>query len=185
MIEPDGSTERPYQAKDLKILFLPALGQLKIGPMTFTLAGIEIDMIEAGLANDRKSLMTILTEMKRDYPGFYCDHSEVTREQVVEATEMVMKRHPEVVKDPLPTLHGRLLSKHPVEVSGRIPASGEVILAFEFAITGEEREDVGPVSRLMALNIFRKLPVGIQAGIRYREHEGGSKASRYVVKRPS
>jgi hypothetical protein len=129
--------------------------------------------------------MTILTEMKRDYPGFYCDPSEVTREQVVEAVEMVLKRHPEIIKDPLPTLHGRLLSKHPVEVSGRIPTLKETIIAFEFATTGEERGDVGPVSRLVGLNIFRKLPVGIQVGIRYLEHEGGSEEARYIVQNPS
>ncbi len=185
MIEADGSAERPYQAENTKILFLPMAGQLKVGRLTVTLAGIEVDMIEAGLANDQKSLGAIITEMKRDYPGFYCAPSEVTREHVVEAVEMVMKRHPEVVKDPLPTLHGRLLSKHPIELSGKNPASGEVIIAFEFVITGEERGDVGPVARLMALNLFRKLPVGIQAGIRYRGHESGSEASRYLVQRPS
>lgn len=185
MSEPDGTLENPLQAEDTKIFFLPALGQLKIGPITFELAGVEIDFIQEGLKYDRKSLGQILTEMKEAYPGFYCEPEQVTREQIVEAVEMVIKRHPEVIKDPIASIQARLLTKHPVELSGKMTGPGEVIVAFEWVVSGDERADVGPVSNLEAINIFRKLPVGIQLGIRSQYERSASEGGRYRVKRCS
>jgi len=182
MREPDGTTE---QVEDTRILFNAAFSQLKIGPVTFQLSGIEVDYISAALENDQKSLGQILEELKEAYPGFYKHPEAITREEIVEAIEMVLKRHPEIVKDPIASLQARLLSKHPVELSGKMAGPGEVIIAFEWVVSGVEREDVGPVAAIEALNIFRKLPVNIQSGIRVQCLESASESGRYLVRRVS
>ncbi len=181
----DGTPERPLKGEDLKIFFLPLQGQLKIGPITFDLSGIEIDFIQAGLENDQKSLGQILSELKEAYPGFYKSPETITREEIVEAIEMVLRRHPEIVKEPIASLPARLLSKHPVELSGRMSGRGEVVIAFEWVVSGVMREDVGPVATLEAINIFRKLPVNVQAGIRVQHTKSASEGGRYCVRRGS
>ena len=184
MIEPDGTPEHPLQAEDMKIIFLPVLGQLKIGPFTYNLSGIEIDFIGGELRNDQKSLGQILQELKEAYPGFYKSPETVSREEIVEAIEMVLRRHPEIVKQTTASIHTRLLSKHPVELSGKMVGEGEVIIPFEWVIAGVVSGDVGPVAVLEALNIFRKLPVNIQGAIRCQHQESARESGRYRVRRP-
>jgi len=191
MSEPDGTRENPLLAdnplpeEDTKIFFSAAMGQLKIGPVEFHLSGIEIDFIVAGLQGDRKSLGTILTELRKAHPGFYKCPERIERGEIVEAIEMVIRRHPEIIKDPIASIQARLLSKHPVELSGKMVGPGEVIVAFEHTVSGEDRADVGPVSKLEAINIFRKLPVNIQRAIKSQYRESVPESGRYLVKRCS
>lgn len=132
------------------------------------LSDIEIDYIQRELIGDQKSLGEILEEMKDVYPEFYRAPRDYDYSTVVLALESVLRMYPELLKRRTDSVADNLLTRYPDSFSGRKVEADEVLICFDWIFRTDVVEDVGPVTKLEALSLFRKLPQNVQEGIRLR-----------------
>jgi hypothetical protein len=169
--------------RDLLIRFDSIAKTLVIDREHYRLSEVEISFVQTRLTGDTRSLGEIIREMKAEFPEFYLQPEAYTSGDVSQAIERVISEERGLLKADGTSTHDRLLTGHPTEYAGRPVAENEVVVCFDWILSGDKPKDLGPVAMLEGFNIFRKLPVQVQAGIRYLFFEVGKQA-RFIVRRP-